>query len=880
MRNKPVLGLTDNKITVSDLTLLMLYYQDIWNTPAGSFTFATHNDAAGPSHDSTNNGYNDPNNLNRRVGWGQGGVALVDSNDQIRTLTKNDLITVTDLNQVIAQINAGFHHTEADPNTANLIPFVANTDQKIPIAIYEAVITDIFNFIDNNSNKYKLEPQHANLSPAEETSTNTTNWSEDLYVVHKFEFNNYNEARYFFNAGGELTLTLDMAAGGTTGNQVWQQIFEQFDSIRIGAEKCRVVNDDGQAWNVASTSAVNGGFYTGLLYSASSPDFNTILDAGVFAYVTSDVATVYLHSEYNSRRIRLQLKGEESGSKFNLYVKVILVEDVDDTYDITQDITLESGYVQPGTIPVSFGPNVSYMTVDGFIFQFRERTAPIITEDTAWTSYNFTSGTQLEDWSGTWLTNVRPGYFVTGQDYTIKSINNGQTPPGADTDFTLIGAADNNIGTVFTATGPGTGTGSADEVQDATDDPGVIWELDTSDDYTGTNRYIKTTNVPAPPPPTPEADYTWSITAPASVIGGSSGTDDDIVVTSPNSTATATFDLLVKYTLDSNTVVQAYRATRTLASNSNTYDLAIPYFRDYAGSKITQATIEVWDDPTIVDADTTNPRATSTVNIIDGTQTISLASVPTDQVNEGDTFTVQVTTEYIPTGTVLNYAFSPTGEINGVDTGTGTVAVTSGGSGNIPNIVVVPTADATTEGDETLTLTVSSADNSSITASTSVIVDDTSRGYETWTFDEYLNQVYGPNGGNVTGYNSSTHITALENLRVGMMGTATPTDLGKSPEDVWLEFLRATFADPTYQVGLSTSDQTYIATLNGYIVAYNNYALSVPLVDAYDYLVRRPTTGTTYDDIGYKWAIANASTTFTANQIIYNVLDDNPNDIP
>jgi hypothetical protein len=386
MLSKPVLGQTDNKITAADLTSLMLYYQDIWNTPSGSFTFATHNDAS---------------TLDRRFGWGQGGVALVDSNDQIRTLSKNDLITVTDLNQVIAQINAGLHHTEADPNTANLIPFVANTGQNIPVAIYEAVITDIFNFISNTSNKYKLEPQHANLSPAEETSTNTTNWTQDLYVIHKFEFNNYDEARYFFNAGGELTLTLDMAAGGTTGNQVWQQIFEQFDSIRIGAEKCRVVNDDGQAWNVVSTSAVNDGFYTGLVYSASSPDFNTILDAGVFAYVTSDVATVYLHSEYNSRRIRLKLKGEESGGKFNLYVKVILIEDIDDTYDITQDITLESGYVQPGTIPVSFGPNVSYMTVDGFIFQFSERTAPVVTEDTPWTPVDITSPTQLEDWTDT-----------------------------------------------------------------------------------------------------------------------------------------------------------------------------------------------------------------------------------------------------------------------------------------------------------------------------------------------------------------------------------------------------------------------------------------------------------------------------------------------
>ena len=109
MRVKPVLGLTDNKITAADLTSLMLYYQDIWDTPTGTFTFATHNDAS---------------TLDRRFGWGQGGVGLVNSNHQIRFLSTNDLITVKDLNQVIAQINAGFHHTEADPNTANLIPFL------------------------------------------------------------------------------------------------------------------------------------------------------------------------------------------------------------------------------------------------------------------------------------------------------------------------------------------------------------------------------------------------------------------------------------------------------------------------------------------------------------------------------------------------------------------------------------------------------------------------------------------------------------------------------------------------------------------------------------------------------------------------------------
>jgi len=54
-----------------------------------------------------------------------------------------------------------------------------------------------------------------------------------------------------------------------------------------------------------------------------------------------------------------------------------------------------------------------------------------------------------------------PG-LVTGQLYTIQSLNDDAYPtPGANTDFTAIGASSNTIGVTFTATGPGTGTGSA-----------------------------------------------------------------------------------------------------------------------------------------------------------------------------------------------------------------------------------------------------------------------------------------------------------------------------------------------------------------------------------------------------------------------------------
>jgi len=50
---------------------------------------------------------------------------------------------------------------------------------------------------------------------------------------------------------------------------------------------------------------------------------------------------------------------------------------------------------------------------------------------------------------------INAGNFVVGDQYIIRSVGT--------TDFTLIGAGDNNIGTIFIATGAGSGTGIAQE---------------------------------------------------------------------------------------------------------------------------------------------------------------------------------------------------------------------------------------------------------------------------------------------------------------------------------------------------------------------------------------------------------------------------------
>ena len=534
---------TGDKVKAQDLIDLVDYYNEIWDGGAYLYDANHHTDAE------------------RRYGWGQGQITLntppISFQKNGSAVIDGTLITATDLNEITAYMNAGLYHGEDDPIKSanveglhNLIDLTTYPKTEILAAYHNSILNKIQWFRQAPKNKYQID--WANFDLAAKTTTTTANWDNNLEIVHKFTFQSYNKARHFFNAGGELTLELEMDPGGASGNQVWEGIFDQFDSIRIGAEGCRVVADN--VYDVIATSGVNYGFYNGLQYlygggsTASEDDFRTILDAGVFAYTnnTATEATVYLYSEYNSRRIRLQMRAEDIGSEFNIYVRLILVEDVDDNFDITQPITLSSGYVQPATTPLATDPNLSKFTVDSYpYYKFTEIPAPDVSLDTDWREPLINESHAQLDWRGHAVSNVDAGHFITGQEYTIVSVNDNiqvEIPyPGTgvltqqvitgkqyrivsvgttdftkmgaannnvntvftatrrgtgtgivggatsvDTDFVLIGAIDNVPGTVFTATGPGTGSGIATETPTGSPvDPGEIWQS------TGLFRYNK-----------------------------------------------------------------------------------------------------------------------------------------------------------------------------------------------------------------------------------------------------------------------------------------------------------------------------------------------------------------------------------------------------
>ena len=87
-------------------------------------------------------------------------------------------------------------------------------------------------------------------------------------------------------------------------------------------------------------------------------------------------------------------------------------------------------------------------------FDFDDR--PLVSGGETFPAYSATTAYDTTNYVTTNVGTVTAGAFEIGKDYTIAS---------GGTNFTSIGAANNTVGTVFTATGAGSGTGTASLTQ-------------------------------------------------------------------------------------------------------------------------------------------------------------------------------------------------------------------------------------------------------------------------------------------------------------------------------------------------------------------------------------------------------------------------------
>lgn len=388
----------------------------------------------------------------RRKGWGQPRVE-VKGIPQTHLVSRGTLTEREHLNTVIAQINAGLYHIDNNSQLLLSIPLTNNTSNLITASEFELVRTTV---TDTIATSKLLCQDDVNLDLSVYTEDNASvPWNDDLYIVHKFEFDNYNAARHYFNAGGLLTLQLDTDSSGTSYSEIWSAIFDSVGYVGIGATNTLSYNG---TQDVGPNIGVDRGFYS--LPSTGSP-ITLYEAAGAYFNGDNDNSNIIVQSVYNSRRLRVSAKGTETPTSFDIDVRVELIEDADDDYPINTLITLSSGYKQPSDSPdplsnVDRGP---YIGLPGNTqYRFTELPAPNISTQTPWTpdelanaeqvdwqqpdpGHTWTAGTGTTEYTRIYVLTATPDTVIEGNSVTISLTTSTTVPSGTVVPYTITGVS-------------------------------------------------------------------------------------------------------------------------------------------------------------------------------------------------------------------------------------------------------------------------------------------------------------------------------------------------------------------------------------------------------------------------------------------------------
>jgi hypothetical protein len=372
----PISGLTPgSNITATQFNELVSLYNDFWQ--GGSY-----------SYDSYHTG-----DLTRRKGWGQPAV--------IPTVSQTTIITAEHTNYLITQINAGLWHIDEDVSSLQV-------KRSSSTSISSSLYTQLENVYNNviNPKKFNIDPSSKNVSTAIVTTSNSsTPWQNDLYSEHKFTFTSYDEARHFFNSGGEFIVDMSSTAGGTNAPSLtWNTFFNNLGVVRIGAE---TTTNDGDGIDSPYTSVGGAkGFYSmngadnGSPPALNSGDWETIYNVAADGNVGGgeyggDYGSGYSNpgGVYSQRRFALQLRGTThvGTGDFDVHLKIKLIEDDDDISAINANIIGEFGYSQPLETPLASESSTHqyFSPATGVDYVFQERPAPIISQVVGWTAINY-----------------------------------------------------------------------------------------------------------------------------------------------------------------------------------------------------------------------------------------------------------------------------------------------------------------------------------------------------------------------------------------------------------------------------------------------------------------------------------------------------------
>ena len=239
-------------------------------------------------------------------------------------------VDADDINQLIDRTNIILRRTGFSSVYDNVLPrtdILAEYDQELRDTLIGTIINGDKTYIN---------------AVAELTTGPMLNrvgaWSDSLAGAIEFEFTNYQRARYFFNAGGEIRFDVDISGNvNLEGIQEWVDIATALGTVKINWDRATQTGSAG-------VSNLEGFFHL-------TPEYQVLFlsDAVESPYSSGDPGDFYGGYVSTSRRIEISAKLQETNSSFKVVVQCKFYEP-NATLSLPMDVSVNSFVFQPSDV--------------------------------------------------------------------------------------------------------------------------------------------------------------------------------------------------------------------------------------------------------------------------------------------------------------------------------------------------------------------------------------------------------------------------------------------------------------------------------------------------------------------------------------------------
>ena len=215
---------------------------------------------------------NDANKTNHKFGWGADNIAAA--------LAIGTTITAERLQFTVDRTNVMTDHCNI--NSALLMFAAPLNAGRTSVDINTPVRAEDLNIVENkinntilaNNTHLTIDPTNASSNIATPVSggpyTRSTPWTNQLIAEHKWTFDSYNHARYFFNSGGQLRLVMEMMGGSTAGYYNWSDVINEIGVLSFNWDNLLQSNN-----NYTAGTSEGKGFYDLTQYYGDGSDAGT-----------------------------------------------------------------------------------------------------------------------------------------------------------------------------------------------------------------------------------------------------------------------------------------------------------------------------------------------------------------------------------------------------------------------------------------------------------------------------------------------------------------------------------------------------------------------------------------------------------------------------